>query len=143
MPAGIMSSDSMFSVRETPWHGLGAVLERPPVTIAALEVPSLPTAVCATAYRNGESVKFEPAPGVFVCSVVAFEPSALIVKTECEASVPARNTPVAVCRVPSPAVEGNSAGEEITPVATVGTPAAAAEGRLTGQPGRTAWVTPS
>ena len=27
MPAGITSSDSMFSVRETPWHGLGAVLE--------------------------------------------------------------------------------------------------------------------
>ena len=24
----------MFSVRETPWHGLGAVLERPPATIA-------------------------------------------------------------------------------------------------------------
>jgi phage/plasmid-like protein (TIGR03299 family) len=28
------SSDSMFSVRETPWHGLGAVLERPPATIS-------------------------------------------------------------------------------------------------------------
>jgi len=35
MPAGMMSSDSMFSVRETPWHGLGVVLERPPATIAA------------------------------------------------------------------------------------------------------------
>jgi phage/plasmid-like protein (TIGR03299 family) len=34
MPAGITSSDSMFSVRETPWHGLGAVLECPPATIA-------------------------------------------------------------------------------------------------------------
>jgi phage/plasmid-like protein (TIGR03299 family) len=34
MPAGITSSDAMFSVRETPWHGLGAVLERPPATIA-------------------------------------------------------------------------------------------------------------
>jgi hypothetical protein len=34
MPAGITSSDSMFSVREVPWHGLGAVLERPPATIA-------------------------------------------------------------------------------------------------------------
>jgi len=34
MPAGITRSDSMFSVRETPWHGLGAVLERPPATIA-------------------------------------------------------------------------------------------------------------
>jgi hypothetical protein len=34
MPAGITSSDSMFSVRETPWHGLGAVLDEPPTTIA-------------------------------------------------------------------------------------------------------------
>jgi phage/plasmid-like protein (TIGR03299 family) len=34
MPAGITSSDSMFSVRETPWHGQGAVLEQPPATIA-------------------------------------------------------------------------------------------------------------
>jgi phage/plasmid-like protein (TIGR03299 family) len=34
MPAGLTSSDSMFSVRETPWHGLGAVLDQPPATIA-------------------------------------------------------------------------------------------------------------
>ena len=34
MPAGITSSDSMFSVRQTPWHGLGAVLDQPPTTIA-------------------------------------------------------------------------------------------------------------
>lgn len=34
MPAGITSSDSMFSVRETPWHGLGAVLDQAPATIA-------------------------------------------------------------------------------------------------------------
>jgi phage/plasmid-like protein (TIGR03299 family) len=34
MPAGITSTDSMFSVRKTPWHGLGAVLEQPPATIA-------------------------------------------------------------------------------------------------------------
>lgn len=33
MPAGITSSDSMFSVSVTPWHGLGAVLERPPASI--------------------------------------------------------------------------------------------------------------
>jgi hypothetical protein len=32
----------MFSVRETPWHGLGAVLERPPATIAeAIEASGL------------------------------------------------------------------------------------------------------
>ena len=30
MPAGITSNDSMFSVRETPWHGLGAVLDQAP-----------------------------------------------------------------------------------------------------------------
>lgn len=34
MPSGITSSDSMFSVRQTPWHGLGAVLDRPPASIA-------------------------------------------------------------------------------------------------------------
>ena len=42
MPAGITSSDSMFSVRETPWHGLGAVLDQPPTTIAeAIEASGL------------------------------------------------------------------------------------------------------
>jgi hypothetical protein len=42
MPAGITSSDSMFSVRETPWHGLGAALKRPPVTIGeAIEASGL------------------------------------------------------------------------------------------------------
>lgn len=34
MPAGMTSNDSMFSVGETPWYGLGAVLDRPPATIA-------------------------------------------------------------------------------------------------------------
>lgn len=34
MPAGMTSSDSMFSVRETPWHGLGTTLDQPPATIA-------------------------------------------------------------------------------------------------------------
>ena len=42
MPAAITSSDSMFSVRQTPWHGLGAVLDQPPATIAqALEASGL------------------------------------------------------------------------------------------------------
>jgi phage/plasmid-like protein (TIGR03299 family) len=34
MPAGITSTDSMFSVRQTPWHGLGAVLPENPKTIS-------------------------------------------------------------------------------------------------------------
>jgi phage/plasmid-like protein (TIGR03299 family) len=34
MPAGLTQTDSMFSVREVPWHGLGAVLDCPPSTIA-------------------------------------------------------------------------------------------------------------
>jgi phage/plasmid-like protein (TIGR03299 family) len=33
MPAGLTDTDSMFSVRVTPWHGLGAVLETPPATV--------------------------------------------------------------------------------------------------------------
>ena len=42
MPAGITSSDSMFSVREVPWHGLGVVLERPPATVGeAIQVSGL------------------------------------------------------------------------------------------------------
>ena len=42
---------------------------------------------------------------------------------------------MAVWSVPLPAVDGNSAGEEMTPVATAGTPAAASEGSDTGHPG--------
>lgn len=34
MAHGITSSDSMFSVREKPWHGLGVVLPEPPKSIA-------------------------------------------------------------------------------------------------------------
>lgn len=42
MPAGLTITDSMFSVREVPWHGLGAVLEHPPRTIAeAIEASGL------------------------------------------------------------------------------------------------------
>lgn len=33
MPAGLTASDTMFSVRETPWHGLGAVLDEYPTSI--------------------------------------------------------------------------------------------------------------
>jgi phage/plasmid-like protein (TIGR03299 family) len=42
MPAGITANDSMFSVRQVPWHGLGAVLDRAPATIAdAIELSGL------------------------------------------------------------------------------------------------------
>lgn len=42
MPAGLTESDSMFSVRVTPWHGLGAVLDQPPATLAeAIEASGL------------------------------------------------------------------------------------------------------
>jgi phage/plasmid-like protein (TIGR03299 family) len=42
MPAGLTGSDSMFSVREVPWHGLGAVLERPPTSVSeAIELSGL------------------------------------------------------------------------------------------------------
>ncbi|HTC58805.1 MAG TPA: hypothetical protein VK691_01675 [Solirubrobacteraceae bacterium] len=42
MSAGLTTSDSMFSVRVTPWHGLGAVLDRPPASVAeAIEAAAL------------------------------------------------------------------------------------------------------
>jgi phage/plasmid-like protein (TIGR03299 family) len=42
MSAGLTSSDSMFSVRVTPWHDLGAVLDRPPASVAeAIEAAGL------------------------------------------------------------------------------------------------------
>jgi phage/plasmid-like protein (TIGR03299 family) len=42
MPAGLTSSDSMFSVREVPWHELGAVLDRAPASVAeAVEASGL------------------------------------------------------------------------------------------------------
>lgn len=42
MSAGLTDSDTMFSVRETPWHRLGVVLEEPPATVAeAIEAAGL------------------------------------------------------------------------------------------------------
>jgi hypothetical protein len=59
MSAGITDSDSMFSVRKTPWHGLGAVLEEPPATVAeaieaagALRGSALP--LTAAMSQNGD-----------------------------------------------------------------------------------------
>ena len=42
MSAGPTVSDSMFSVRATPWHGLGAVLDCPPASVGeAIEAAGL------------------------------------------------------------------------------------------------------
>lgn len=42
MSAGLTESDTMFSVRRTPWHGLGVVLDRPPATVGeAIEASGL------------------------------------------------------------------------------------------------------
>ena len=40
MPAGLTTNDSMFSVREVPWHGLGTVLEKTPATVAEAIIAS-------------------------------------------------------------------------------------------------------
>ena len=62
MPAGITSSDSMFSVREVPWHGQGAVLDEPPTDIAdALKKSGLDWRVVQRPVhfeRGGELVPF-------------------------------------------------------------------------------------
>jgi phage/plasmid-like protein (TIGR03299 family) len=61
MSAGLTRSDWMFSVRDTPWHGVGAVLESPPSGVAeAIElarlgwgVEKVPLALC----RGSEPVE--------------------------------------------------------------------------------------
>ena len=61
MPSGITATDSMFSVRERPWHGLGAVLDRPPASVAeALELAGLNWEVEQVALRTEHG---DPVPG--------------------------------------------------------------------------------
>lgn len=62
MPAGITQSDTMFSVRQTPWHGLGTVLPEPPTTIEdALEKSGLGWGVQARALAAaGATPKADP-----------------------------------------------------------------------------------
>lgn len=62
MPSGITNADSMFSVRERPWHGLGAVLERPPSSVVeALELSGLDWEVEQVGLRTEHG---DPVPGV-------------------------------------------------------------------------------
>ena len=61
MPAGLTDSDSMFSVRVTPWHGLGAVLDRPPASVGeAIEASGLGWSVAKepmAIHRGGSGAK--------------------------------------------------------------------------------------
>ena len=41
MAHAIMNNSAMFSVRETPWHRLGIVLDQPPTTSEALTAAGL------------------------------------------------------------------------------------------------------
>jgi hypothetical protein len=62
MPSGITDTDSTFSVRERPWHGLGAVLDRPPSSVAeALELSGLDWEVEQVGLRTDHG---DPVPGV-------------------------------------------------------------------------------
>lgn len=65
MPAGLTDSDSMFSVRVTPWHGLGAVLDQPPATVGeAIEASGLGWSVAKEpiAIDHGDASSVWPAP---------------------------------------------------------------------------------
>src|SRR5262245_22192161 len=41
MGHGLRYDDTMFSVKETPWHGLGAVLDKPPTAEEAMQQSGL------------------------------------------------------------------------------------------------------
>lgn len=72
MPAGLTDSDSMFSVRVTPWHKLGAVLDQPPATVAeAIEASGLGWSVAKepiAVHRGGtppDLTRSEEIPGYY------------------------------------------------------------------------------
>lgn len=63
MSAGIEASDTMASVREVPWHGLGAVLKKRPKTVkTALKASGLDWTVDGRPVYLGPKHK-EPIPG--------------------------------------------------------------------------------
>lgn len=58
MPAGITNTDTMFSVRERPWHGLGVVLDKAPKTIEeALEKSGLGWEVAGLPLTAGPDIE--------------------------------------------------------------------------------------
>lgn len=70
MPAGLTDTDTMFSVRETPWHELGAVLEQPPNSIAdAISASGLGWLVAkepiAVDRRSDPEPRWEEIPGFY------------------------------------------------------------------------------
>ena len=67
MSAGLLETDSMISVRETPWHGLGKVLETRPKTIAeVLTLAGLDWTVSKDSiYIQGAKGAYTEVPGHF------------------------------------------------------------------------------
>jgi ATP-dependent exoDNAse (exonuclease V) alpha subunit len=57
MSVGLTDTDTMFSVRKTPWHGLGVVLDQPPATVAEAIERRLTTLASATGRDVGESAR--------------------------------------------------------------------------------------
>lgn len=69
MSAGIKKADNMFSVRETPWHGLGVVLKKHPKTIEeAVKLAELDWAVEQAPLVAKVDKKDVPVPG-FVANI--------------------------------------------------------------------------
>lgn len=67
MPAGLLKYDSMFSVYETPWHGLGAVLKKRPKSIdEAIIKAGLDWEVCQAPLRATINGKSQVIEGYFV-----------------------------------------------------------------------------
>lgn len=53
MASGITSSDSLFVVGKTPWHGFGTILDNPPTCVDALRIANLDWSVEQTPLHAG------------------------------------------------------------------------------------------